>query len=115
MSALVTHCTACRSCGTTDLEVILSLGDTPLANALLTASDLGRPELVFPLGLYYCSACALVQVTHSISADIIFRHYLYLSSVSDEMVRHARDIAQRLISQRNLNGNSRVVELASND
>ena len=53
----------CRSCGDDDITVILSLGSTPLANSLLTADDLARPERTYPLDLAFCHACALVQIT----------------------------------------------------
>jgi SAM-dependent methyltransferase len=105
----------CRSCGAGNLSLILSLGHTPLANALLTAAQLDQPEETFPLDLTLCNACTLVQITETVPPEKLFRHYFYLSSFSDTMLRHARQIAHSLISERNLGPDSLVVEVASND
>lgn len=107
--------TRCRSCGSTKLEPVLSLGRTPLANALLKEEDLARPEPTFPLDLVFCPACALVQITETVPPEQLFGHYLYLSSFSDTMVEHSRRLAARLIEERKLGPDSLVVEVASND
>src|ERR1700741_4186948 len=57
--------TNCRSCGGNDLRVILDLGSQPIANALLRAEELSRPEARYPLMLAFCRACALLQVTET--------------------------------------------------
>jgi len=107
--------TACRNCGSSKLELVLSLGSMPLANALLTDAELGRPEPRFPLELAYCDGCCLVQITESVEPELLFREYAYFSSVSDAFVEHARQIAQRVTNERALGPSSLVVELASND
>ena len=109
------NATACRGCGRSGLEVVLDLGDMPLANAILEESDLGRPEPRYPLALAYCPDCWLVQITETVAPDLLFRDYTYFSSVSDAFVEHARGIAERLIAERSLGSDSLVVELASND
>ncbi len=106
---------ACRSCREVGLEIVLSLGKTPLANALLTAEQLNQPEPTYPLELVFCPCCALVQITETVPPEKLFREYLYFSSFSDTMLRHARQIVERLIASRGLNSNSLVVEIASND
>lgn len=107
--------TGCRSCGATQLESVLSFGRTPLANALLRAEDLERPEPTFPLDLVFCPACALVQITETVPPEQLFSHYLYLSSFSDTMVKHSQQLAARLVSERRLDKDSLVIEVASND
>lgn len=105
----------CRSCGGENLLPILSLGKTPLANALLLKAQLNLPEPAFPLDLVFCSRCALVQITESVSPEMLFREYLYFSSFSDTVVQHARELAGKLIEDRALGRDSLVVEVASND
>jgi hypothetical protein len=106
----------CRSCGHTDLEPILSLGRTPLADALLTEAQLGLPELIVPLDWVFCPNCSLVQITESVSPEILFRRdYPYFSSVSKTLLQHFRESAEELIEARNLNSDSLVIEAASND
>ncbi len=107
--------TRCRSCGSSDLHLVLSLGQTPLANSLLTAEQLQQPELSFPLDLVFCGNCTLVQITETVSPEQLFSNYLYFSSFSDTMLQHSEAIANRLINDRHLNADSLVVEIASND
>jgi SAM-dependent methyltransferase len=107
--------TTCRSCGSPSLETVLSLGVTPLANSLLTKDDLDHPEPVFPLDLAFCPTCSLVQITETVPPETLFRDYLYFSSFSDEIQRHAEAISRRLIDSLHLGADSLVVEAASND
>ena len=106
---------SCRSCGSQELELILSLGRTPLANALLTVVPSSSPEETFPLDLAFCPACTLVQITETVSPEKLFREYLYFSSFSDTMLQHAKELVEELIPSQNLGPESLVVELASND
>jgi SAM-dependent methyltransferase len=105
----------CRSCGATGLRPVLDLGLTPLANALLTAEQLTKPEAVYPLELVFCPACTLVQITETVPPEHLFREYFYLSSFSETLLRHAEEIAAELSSSRRLDKNSLVIEIASND
>ena len=106
---------ACLSCGGDSLASILSLGKTPLANALLTEADLNKPEPSFALDLVFCPACTLVQITEEVPRAAMFSDYLYFSSFSDTMLQHARAIADRLTREKKLDAGSLVVEVASND
>jgi SAM-dependent methyltransferase len=105
----------CRSCGAMQLEPVLSLGRTPLANALLKAEDLAQTEPTFSLELVLCPSCALVQITETVPPEQLFSHYLYLSSFSDTMVKHSEELAHLLVKQKSLDANSLVIEVASND
>ncbi len=108
--------TSCRSCGHDPLMPILSLGVTPLADALLTADQLNEPEIRAPLDWAFCPNCALVQITESVDPDILFgRDYPYYSSVSRSLLAHFRSSAEELIARRGLDASSQVVEAASND
>jgi hypothetical protein len=95
--------------------MILSLGETPLANSLVLAEDLRKPEPRFPLDLVFCSNCTLVQITETVPPEQLFREYLYFSSVSETMVGHASDLVGKLIGERGLGAQSLAVEIASND
>lgn len=105
----------CRSCGDSKVLPVLSLGNMPLANALLTQNELEAPESTFPLDLVLCPTCALLQITETISPEKLFREYLYFSSFSDTVLKNAQEISNILIERCNLNNNSLVVEVASND
>ena len=105
----------CRSCGETGLIATLTLGRTPLANSLLTAEQLEQPEPAYPLDLAFCPSCSLVQILESVPPEILFRDYVYFSSFSDTMLRHAQQLVEHLLTSRRLDGASLAVEIASND
>lgn len=95
--------------------MVLSLGKTPLANALLAAEQLHSPEASYPLELAFCPACALVQITETVPPEQLFRDYAYFSSFSDTMLHHARELCLKLLRNRQLGPQNLVVEIASND
>jgi SAM-dependent methyltransferase len=97
------------------VQLILTLGETPLANSLLREHELSKPEPRYPLDLVFCENCTLVQITEVIAPEVLFTDYPYFSSFSDSMLNHSKDLALRLIMERSLNSESLVVEPASND
>jgi SAM-dependent methyltransferase len=105
----------CRSCGSSALSLFLSLGATPLANALLREDELGSSEPRFPLDVAFCGQCSLVQLLETVAPEVMFSEYLYRSSFSTTMVDHARSLAYELIAAERLGAESLVVEAASND
>jgi SAM-dependent methyltransferase len=105
----------CRSCGHGDGGLVLHLGVQPLANNLLLPADLAKPEPRFPLRLAVCQTCWLLQLVETVPPVQLFSEYLYFSSFSDAMLRHAREAADRYASEFNLGPASRVIEIASND
>ncbi|MEI2725296.1 MAG: class I SAM-dependent methyltransferase [Verrucomicrobiota bacterium] len=105
----------CRSCGRTAAAPILDLGQQPLANNLLTPADLAKPEPKFPLRLAVCQSCWLLQITDLVPPVELFSEYLYFSSFSDLMLRHAREACAGYLKEFGLNAHSLVVEVASND
>jgi SAM-dependent methyltransferase len=107
---------SCRSCKGEHLEPILSLGASPLADRLLTASQLEGPELLVPLTLVRCPDCSLLQIRESVDPELLFRHdYPYFSSVSASYLRHAGTYAEEICSRRPLAAASLVMEIACND
>jgi SAM-dependent methyltransferase len=114
-SALSSQIKSCRSCGGTTIREILDLGLSPLANALIERGRLDEPEPKFPLTVVFCADCSLVQITETVHPEILFSHYLYASSYSDTLLKHAEGICNELASTRRLDRESLVVEIASND
>lgn len=106
----------CRSCGGKDLRVFLSLGDMPLSDGFLAPDDLQREDRRYPLDVAFCPDCTLVQILETVPPDQLFgADYPYFSSVTDTLLQHsAANVAARISEQR-LDGNSLVIELASND
>lgn len=112
---MMTSTVACRACGGERLTPVVSLGAMALANALVPVDRPKSEEPIFPLELVFCPDCALVQLTVSVSPELLFRDYLYFSSYSDTVVRAAREIVQRVLQRQALSGDSLAVEIASND
>jgi SAM-dependent methyltransferase len=113
MSGLIT---ACRSCGSTNLEIVLDLGDSAIADGLLTEADLDNAEPRFPLALAFCSGCGLAQIHYTVPPVELFgNEYPYFSSVSDALQVHTKKNVEELIAARKLGRAHRVIELASND
>lgn len=108
--------TACRSCGQTDLESVLNLGHTPLADRLLTDAQLKQTEPTFPLEVGFCHNCGLMQILETVDPSVLFcEDYPYYSSFSDALLKHSRENTLDLIQRRKLDTSSLVIELASND
>ena len=108
--------TNCRSCGCEDLRIILDLGSQPIANALLGEEELNRPEARYPLAVAFCPACALLQVTETVPADVLYRRdYPYFSSSSPALLKHSAEHVEALARKHELGPLSFVVEVASND
>jgi SAM-dependent methyltransferase len=106
---------ACRACGGSDLPLVLSLGTTPLANALVDPARASEPEPRHPLELVLCTRCSLLQITETVPPEVLFRDYRYFSSFSDTMLGHASAIASRMADELRLGSGSLAAEIASND
>ena len=108
--------TTCRICRSSEIQPVLSLGTTPLADALRQKEQLLEVESKFPLNVAFCPRCSLVQLLETVPPDVLFcQDYPYYSSFSPALLQHSRANALDLIESRRLNANSLVVELASND
>ena len=106
----------CRYCRNQNLSKILDLGSSPPSNAYLTAADLSKEEQLIPLRVLVCDQCWLVQIEDYKLPDELFNaEYAYLSSTSASWVKHAKDYCEKISNELNLNSESMVVEIASND
>jgi dTDP-4-dehydrorhamnose 3,5-epimerase-like enzyme len=103
----------CRVCDSKSLDLIHSFGLIPLANNLLNSQDEFAKE--FPLELFFCADCSNLQLNIAINPDLLFKDYLYTSSTSQLFVQHFEKFAQQLVKEEQLNKNSLVVDIGSND
>ncbi|MEM8947854.1 MAG: class I SAM-dependent methyltransferase [Pseudomonadota bacterium] len=108
--------TACRCCGSERMTTILSLGEAPLADLLVSPEKQDEVDLKVPLDLMLCEDCSLVQISATVDPEILFGgDYPYFSSVSESLLAHSRANALELMERKGLGANSLVVEIASND
>jgi C-methyltransferase C-terminal domain/Putative zinc binding domain/Methyltransferase domain len=106
----------CRFCKTELNNVFIDLLNSPASNSFLTASQLDEPETFYPLKVYICHQCFLVQIAEYKKPDAIFdNNYPYFSSYSITWLQHAKSYADMMIERFGYNENSLVIEVASND
>jgi len=106
----------CRICHSPEIQPVLSLGTTPLADGLRRKEQLSQTEPMFPLNVAFCPQCSLVQLLETVPPEELFcQDYPYYSSFSPALLQHSKANALDLIDSRRLNENSLVMELASND
>lgn len=106
----------CRACNNELKKPFLSLGNSPLSNAFLSEEELNKMEPYYPLNVYVCERCFLVQLEEFESPENIFStNYAYFSSYSESWLQHCKDYTEMMISRFGVDKNSFVVEIGSND
>ena len=105
----------CRFCSASLRHVFADLGVSPLANSYLTADELNKVEPFYPLRVWVCDECFLVQAEDFESPEHIFSDYAYFSSYSESWLEHARSYVENMVERFPLSAASQVVEVASND
>lgn len=106
----------CRFCNTQLSQVFLDLGAAPPSNSFLKQEELNGPEVYYPLKLYTCPECFLVQVDEvKRSTEIFSSDYVYFSSFSSTWLAHAKAYVEATLPRLGLDKDSLVMEIASND
>jgi SAM-dependent methyltransferase len=106
----------CRYCKAELTEVFIDLVNAPASNSFLTMEQLNEPEVFYPLKVFTCSSCFLVQVDEYKKSDAIFTsEYVYFSSYSSSWLNHAKAYTEAMIERFGFTKGSQVIEIASND
>ena len=105
----------CRACHENMNYLFVSLGSSPLANVYPTQNQLHHEEHFYPLDVYLCEHCFLVQLPEFESPETIFDGYVYFSSYSDSWLNHAREYVSKMIDRFGIGKEHFVVEIGSND
>lgn len=105
----------CLNCGNNLEHTFADLGASPLCNEILKPHQVNDGQMSYPLHTYVCDECFLVQVGKCVSPEKIYEDYSYFSSYSDSWLRHARQYVNFMMDQYEVNRESFVVEIASND
>jgi hypothetical protein len=114
-ASIVVPLKACRFCTTSLVHTFVDLGMSPLCENYLSDQQLNQMEPFYPLHVFVCEKCLLVQLQEYVSAESIFSEYAYFSSYSESWLAHAKQYTQKMIERFALGPTSQVVELASND
>jgi hypothetical protein len=107
--------TLCRFCQQPLKLTFVDLGISPLANSFIPQTGIDQKEIFYPLHVYICESCLLVQLPALHKPEEIFDEYLYFSSFSDSWLRHAQEFSTMAIERFNLGQESKIIEIASND
>jgi ubiquinone/menaquinone biosynthesis C-methylase UbiE len=106
----------CRFCKSELNDVFIDLINSPASNSFLTTEQLNEPEIYFPLKVYTCSNCFLVQIAEYKKSNQIFDDgYVYFSSYSTSWLEHAKQYTEKMIDRFGISPESQVIEIASND
>jgi SAM-dependent methyltransferase len=108
-------CPECRFCKTPLHHTLVDLGMSPLCESFLTTEQLNRMEPFYPLHVFVCDHCFLVQLEEYVSPETIFSEYAYYSSYADSWLQHAKRYTDLMIERFGIHAGSHVVEIASND
>jgi hypothetical protein len=106
---------SCRSCGTTLRHTFVDLGMSPLCQTHIEPHQLNHMEPFYPLHVWVCDTCFLVQLEEYVSPGEIFSDYAYFSSYSDSWVAHAKRYVDAVSARFGLDPSKKVMEIASND
>ena len=105
----------CRFCESHLNQTFVDLGMSPLCQTHIAPNQLNHMERFYPLHVYVCEKCFLVQLGEYVSPEEIFSEYAYFSSYSDTWLRHVKAYVDMMQERFNLYDRSHVVEIASND
>lgn len=105
----------CRFCGKPLRITFVDLGMSPLCESFLSAEQLTDMEPFYPLHVFVCESCYLVQLDEFVSPEHIFTEYAYFSSYADSWLQHAKNYTHQMIERFKLGHDSFVIEVASND
>ena len=106
---------ACRACGQPLENVFVDLGMSPLSNAYVRGDQLQQMEPFYPLKVYVCAHCFLVQLPAVATPEQIFTDYAYFSSFSDTWLQHAKSYCDQMVARFGFGASHQVIEVASND
>jgi C-methyltransferase C-terminal domain/Putative zinc binding domain/Methyltransferase domain len=105
----------CRFCNTELRHMFVDLGMSPPCESYLRIDQLNNMEPFYPLNVYVCEKCFLVQLPAYVKPEEIFNDYAYFSSYSDTWLRHSETYTEMIVERLQLNERSHVIEIASND
>ncbi len=109
------HKKTCRLCGDSNLSLVLSLGETPLANSFVRCEDIDSNQDFYPLDVFLCESCGHAQLLDVVDPKELFDNYLYVSGTSTVFVQHFKDYAKQVKDRSQFQDSDLVVDIGSND
>ena len=89
----------CQICSSEKLHKFLSLGHQPVPDVFLTKEQLNGPEAYYPLDVYFCENCALVQLGYQVDPNILFKEYHYNTGTNESLRRNFKQLVELLVKK----------------
>lgn len=106
----------CQICNSTKMHKFLSLGHHPNPDGFLTEEKLKEPEIFYPLEVYFCEDCKLVQLGYIVDSKILFtENFIYTTGSNKGLVRDFHTLVEILVKRFNLSSGDFVVDIGGND
>jgi SAM-dependent methyltransferase len=105
----------CRCCGSAALELIVPLANVPIVSPNVDVTDKAVLTTMAPLDTYLCRDCGLIQLVHVVDPALIYRNYLYRTTISAGLASHFELLADAAVDRLGLDAKSFIVEFGSND
>lgn len=105
----------CYICGSATPIMVMSLGDQPPSDAFLRPEDLDKPEAKYPLDLFFCETCSLVQLGFAVDPDLLFRDYVYNTGTNNSLRANFKALVENIIPRFGLTEGDFVIDVGSND
>lgn len=105
----------CAICQKETLYKFLSLGHQPPSNSFLKKEDLNKPEIYYPLDVYYCETCGLVQLGYAVNPETLFKEYVYTTGTNNSLVKNFIELVEKLVKKFKLTKNDFAIDIGSND
>ena len=115
MNKFVKRLEKCRICNSRKLFKFLDLGSMPIPNGFLGEKDLNKTEEKYELSCLICESCGLAQLSNIVNPDLMFKNYVYIPSMSRVMMENFNNLSYQIYNNFNLNQDSLVVDIGSND
>src|SRR3989338_1497618 len=104
-------CSICQK----EIYKIISLGHHPASDAFLKEEELNKQEIYYPLDVYYCEECGLVQSGYAVDPEILFKEYVYNTGTNNSLIKNFNELTENLIEKFNLNKDDLAIDIGSND
>ena len=105
----------CQICSSQKLQKFLSLGHQPVPDVFLTAKQLNEPEVSYPLEVYFCEDCCLVQLGYAVDPEILFKEYHYNTGTNASLKRNFTELVDLLVKKFDLSSKDLAIDIGSND
>ncbi|MBI2542878.1 MAG: class I SAM-dependent methyltransferase [Candidatus Aenigmarchaeota archaeon] len=106
----------CEICSSEKLYNVIDLSHQPPSDAFLSEEQLGKSETFYPLNVFFCEDCKLVQLNYAVDPKVLFTdNYIYTSASNKPLLAHMKSLAERFVKDFNLTEKDLVIDIASND